>query len=118
MYRVIKQETEPNKGYEKNDGTRITVPDMAEPLDVLLTRFRRGEQINTKRPVFNGDVELPNLKKMDLTEVDEYSREAKTNINQLNKKGNEIKQKIKKTQYDDKVRKEQQSQKPDAEPSV
>jgi hypothetical protein len=115
MFRVIKSESLPKNSKEVNGGQKMTVPDMAEPLDVLLTRFRRGEQINTKRPVFNGDVELPNIKKMDLTEVDAYSRNAKNNINQLNKKGNDIKKEIQKAQYDDKKRKESESKKSDTE---
>lgn len=73
MIRVIRQETIHKTFYELNNGEIVTVPDQVDGINEMLIRFRRGE-LATKRSVFNNDTELPDLRKMDLTEVDELKR--------------------------------------------
>lgn len=91
MLRVVREEVIPPN--EKGGGEKITKPDMAPSLGTMLNRFRRGLPVdmNQKRPVYNGDEDLPNLKKMDLTEIDEYSRNLKQKVKNLNKDEQDIK---------------------------
>lgn len=89
MVRVVREVIPPN---EKGGGQRITKPDMAPSIASMVDRFRRGlpQQVKNYQPVYNGEVELPDIKKMDLTEIDEYSRNVKSEINELKIKGGEI----------------------------
>lgn len=91
MYRVVRQEVIPPN--EKGGGKIITRPDMAPSLGTMLNRFRKGLPVdfNQKKPVYNGDEDLPNLKKMDLTEIDEYSRNLKDKVKNLSKDEQDIK---------------------------
>ena len=91
MDRVIKSEISTRN--EINNGITKTVPDQAPSLGSMLKRFQRGLPVDVKRnqPIYNGDVDLPNLKKMDLTEIDEYSRNLKQNIKTQKHEQTEIK---------------------------
>lgn len=93
MFRVIKQEQESPNSFEKNNGKRITVPDQVQGLNEMLARFRRGE-VPLKKGVYNNDAELPDLRKMDLTEVTEYKNSISKTI-----QSEKIKQKQIKSQH-------------------
>jgi len=96
MINVIKDEVQHPHNYERGFSPTKTVPDMSEPLDVLLKRFTRGGDVKQFRPVYNGDTELPNVKSMDLTEVDEYSRNLKNQVQNGKKEKASLEQQIEK----------------------
>lgn len=104
MIRVIRQETIHKKFYELNNGIIVTVPDQVEGINEMLIRFRRGE-IATKRPVYNNDTELPELRKMDLTEVDELKRSLTETV-----KNEKSKQKTIRKAYNDSKKSTEQSE--------
>lgn len=79
MIRVIRQEEISSQFYEKGNPKQITIPEMSEPVSDMLKRFRRGE-LPFKQSVYNMDEELPNLKKMDLVDVDNFKREINQTI--------------------------------------
>jgi hypothetical protein len=79
MYRVIKQEVESPKRFEKNNGNIKTVPDQVQGLNEMLARFRRGE-VPMKKSVYNNDAELPDLRKMDLVDVSELKNSISKKI--------------------------------------
>ena len=79
MIRVIRQEELPKNAYEHNNGKKITIPDQVEGVNEMLQRFRRGE-VSAKRSVYNNDNELPDLRKMDLVDVDDLKRDLNKTI--------------------------------------
>jgi hypothetical protein len=90
MYRVIKQDTESPKRFEKNNGKKLTVPDQAQGLNEMLARFRRGE-VPMKKSVYNNDAELPDLRKMDLVDVSELKNSISKKITDEKKEQSRIK---------------------------
>lgn len=100
MIHVIKSEEECKNFYEKNNGISLTVPDMDEPVVDMLKRFRRGDDVTTRRPIFNGDTELPDMKKMDFTDVSAFTKQAKENVIKHNNDVKNTEKKIRKAQDD------------------
>lgn len=99
MIRVVRQEVLPKNAYEHNNGKKITIPDQVEGVNEMLQRFRRGE-VSAKRSVYNNDNELPDLRKMDLVDVDDLKRDlTKTITDEKNKQ-----KQIRKTYNDTKKR--------------
>lgn len=92
MIRVVRQEVLPSN--EVNNGKQITVPDMTESVEDMLKRFRRGE-IAFKKSVYNNEADLPDLRKMDLTEVDEYKRNLNQTIENAKNQKNNIERQFK-----------------------
>lgn len=61
----------------------LTIPDMAMPLAEILRRFAVGQPIDgIKAEIYNDDEEIPNVKEMDLTEIDELVQHYKDKIQQ------------------------------------
>ena len=79
MIRVVRQEELPKTAYEHNNGKKITIPDQVEGVNEMLKRFRRGE-VSAKRSVYNNDNKLPDLRKMDLVDVDDLKRDLSKTI--------------------------------------
>lgn len=79
MIRVVRQEVLPKNAYEYNNGKKITIPDQVEGVNEMLARFRRGE-VSAKRSVYNNDNELPDLRKLDLVDVDQLKRDLNNTI--------------------------------------
>lgn len=86
MIRVVRQEELPKNAYEHNNGKKITIPDQVEGVNEMLQRFRRGE-MPAKRSVYNNDNELPDLRKLDLVDVDDLKRDLSNTI--TNEKANQ-----------------------------
>ena len=64
-----------------------TVPDQSLTMRQLLDRYAKGLPLEAKEPVYYGeDTEIPNFKKMDLTEIDEYRKNLNEDITRLSKK--------------------------------
>lgn len=79
MNRVVRQEELPKTAYEHNNGKKITIPDQVEGVNEMLQRFRRGE-VSARRSVYNNDNELPDLRKLDLVDVDDLKRDLSKTI--------------------------------------
>lgn len=58
----------------KIGGTSMTVPDQAMTVQEIIKRSRNGGVINTNKweAVYNGDILLPDVSKMDFTDLEEY----------------------------------------------
>lgn len=80
----------PEKG-ESNTRPSLTVPDMTLSIkDILLNHTRgRALPILAQEPVYNGDVLIPNPKKMDMTDVDEMRRSIREQNDEIKKTANE-----------------------------
>lgn len=65
-------------GYEKNGLPSKTIPNDALSISDLIKRQERGLPLDAnKRAVYAGmDIELPNLKRMDLTEIASFKKEV------------------------------------------
>lgn len=62
--------------YEKPVGKSMTVPDMALSIKEILDRFARGLPLDNERiPMYHGEDMPPDIKKMDLSEVEDLKRE-------------------------------------------
>lgn len=61
---------------EVTKGSSLTVPDMALSISQILENATRGinPQIRGLLPVYNEDILLPDVRKMDLTDIDQYKR--------------------------------------------
>lgn len=60
----------PTKG-EKNTLPSMTIPDMSFTIQEILIRFSKGLPIsgNASKPVYNGELLVPDVKKMDISEI-------------------------------------------------
>lgn len=63
-----------------SDEPSLTVPDMSIPLEVLVKRYTRGEQVTTFQPVYTDDPSFDNIEKMDPIERLEAAKHLKTSI--------------------------------------
>lgn len=69
-----------NKG-ELNTLPSETIPNQSMSIQEILSRWTRGlPMTGAKVPVYNGDDLLPDLKKMDLVELDELKRSVKDGV--------------------------------------
>lgn len=67
------------KHIEQNNGVSLTTPKMDISPKELLRRLTKGLPLDntTRRPIFRGDIEVPNFKRMDITEQLSMLEEAK-----------------------------------------
>lgn len=67
---------------ERSTRPSLTVPDQSMSLQTILQKFATGQPIDgVKAEIWNGDEEdLPDVKKMDLTEIDDLMTEYKNRI--------------------------------------
>ncbi|QCS37352.1 hypothetical protein [Tortoise microvirus 90] len=70
---------------EKSGGISQTVPDQSLSLRELVTRQSQGLPIPMKHPIFS-DQEIPDLKKLDLAEIQELKEVAASQVNSLRQK--------------------------------
>lgn len=72
------------KFQEVNHKPSMTVPDQTMSLKQLLDRYRRGLPVigNDSEPIYYGEegMDLPDLKKMDLSEIAELKAQVQENI--------------------------------------
>lgn len=67
-------------------GPSVTVPDQAMSVKEILDRFARGLPLGGVRvPVWDGEEEVPDFRKMDLADVETFMRENKQEIEYLQK---------------------------------
>lgn len=58
-----------------------TIPDQSLTMRQLFDRYAKGLPLEAKDPVYYGeDDEIPDFKKMDLTEIDEYKKNLSADI--------------------------------------
>jgi len=70
----------PHTGEVNNMPSR-TIPDQTLSMQEILTRYARGLPLtNGKQPIYNGDEDLPDLKTMDLAEIQEYKENIQSQI--------------------------------------
>lgn len=111
---------------ETNTKPSLTVPDATMSLRELLDRYGRGLPVNGSEPVYHGEeVELPNLRAMDLTEIQALReasaeqvknlQEQATNESNTKKAAKEAASKKKQRIYD---AMEKQLEQADAKPAV
>lgn len=67
--------------YEKNGKPSMTQPDMTYTPQELLIRYAKGLPMDKLSDhYYHGDTELPDLRRMDLTEVDDLAYQAKQQL--------------------------------------
>lgn len=87
---------------EKNSGTVMTIPDKTISIKEMMRRIEAGIPLgghmgrNKEENAYYNDELLPNLKKMDLVEIDELGRSLSEEL----KQGQEKLSTIKKIQYE------------------
>lgn len=89
---------------ERNNGKSLTVPDQTMSIKELLRRHQNGMMPQGYEPVYDPDDELPDFRKMDLTEVDELRSKQVELINQFKKEQNELKTKLQKFRHEEEFR--------------
>lgn len=66
-----------------------TIPDETMTIDQIVRRFTKGLPLEGKQAVYLGEDEIPDIKRMDLTEIDEYKQmlaeDIKHTANELKK---------------------------------
>ena len=74
--------------YEINGSPSETIPDQTMSLKTLLERHARGLPItgNNSEPVYNGDQEMPDLNKMDISEIHALKMAIKSDIQKMQTK--------------------------------
>lgn len=77
-----------DKKNERNTKPSMTVPDQALPMREILTRFAKGIPVGVKTPVYNGEELLPDIKKMDLVDIQELKEAIKDEISDLTHQAN------------------------------
>lgn len=70
--------------YEENRQPSMTIPDQTLSLHELLVRHARGLPVsgNDMEPLYHGEEELPDLKKMDLSEIHDLKTAVKNDISE------------------------------------
>lgn len=82
----------PDKG-EVNDQPSKTIPDQTMSIREIVARFQRGLPIDAgKVPIYHGeDIELPDIRKLDLVEIQEMKQQIGEDITNLENQYNELK---------------------------
>lgn len=88
------------KNYERNNLPSMTIPDQSLSVKDILKRYARGLPLyqNPQQPIYEGDeMELPDLRKMDLAEIQElreYTQEKiKTTRENLEQQARKLREK-------------------------
>lgn len=68
------------KEREKNFGPSKTVPDQTMSLKTILERYSRGMPIEGQEGVYNGEDIVPDLRRMDLSEIADLTEEVRDAI--------------------------------------
>lgn len=85
--------------HEKNGLPSLTVPNQAMSIQEIMRRFAQGLTVEGERvPVYNGEEELPDLKRMDLVDRQEFAEHVKETITESRKKLKELDEEEKKKQ--------------------
>lgn len=96
----------PQKG-EVNTLPSETVPDMSMSVNEILTRFAQGRPLSVSNNLhYTGDEYTPDVRTMDLVELEEMRRANAERINELNNKLEEVDKEKKSKKEKDKLRKE------------
>lgn len=84
------------KNYEKSDMPSLTVPDQTMSITEILRRYASGLPLDKgKVPIWEGEEELPDIKRMDLVEIQELTQAAQEVITDAEEKLNKRQQKLK-----------------------
>lgn len=67
---------------ETSDLASKTVPDQALSLKELITRHTRGIPIPTFRPVYDGDLNMPDISRMTAIELQDYYEDLQSYIDE------------------------------------
>lgn len=96
----------PQEG-EVNTLPSETVPDMSMSVNEILTRFAQGRPLSVSNNLhYTGDDYTPDVRTMDLVELEEMRRANAERINELNKKLEEVDKEKRSKKEKDKLRKE------------
>lgn len=75
------------KNYEKNNGISLTVPDQTMSIRTILERYSRGLPIGGRTDVYyDEEDEMPDIKSLDLSEIQEMRENAKQTIEKYSRK--------------------------------
>lgn len=86
----------PVKG-ESSKLPSMTVPDQSMSVQEILRRYASGlSPLGERVPVYDGDEEVPDLKKMDLAEIEQLKKDTSDYIANV---GSEIRNKVKKPKF-------------------
>lgn len=68
--------------YETNSLPSQTVPDQTIPLKTLLDRYAKGLPLsgNPGQPIYHGEEEMPDLSRMDISEIHNLQKAVKSDI--------------------------------------
>lgn len=69
---------------EINNMASKTIPDQSMSITEMLTRNAHGMPLNAKIPYYNGDEVMPDLKKMDISEVHAIVSQNRQKIKEIN----------------------------------
>jgi len=71
------------KYLETNSGKSLTVPDQTYSLRRLLENHTRGNALPTAQPIWDGENDLPDIKTLDLVEIEEFQKAISEQTQQL-----------------------------------
>lgn len=79
---------------EKNTLPSMTQPDQAMSVSEIKARFQSGRPVSrNENMLYSGNVYIPNIARMDLTEQTELKNAMQENINKIRNEANELKKK-------------------------
>jgi len=107
--------------YEYSDKPSQTIPDQTMSVKEILSRYSRGLPLEgNKTPIYNGEEIIPDLRRMDLSEIQEMQQENQRYITEETEKiETEQREKKRKKKYEEietelreKIKKENESHAP------
>jgi hypothetical protein len=74
--------TKYKREYEVINGKSLTIPDQTMSIEQIMKRYAAGMSLGgtNKVPIYNGEEDVPDFKRMDLAEIEEYKRGLKQYI--------------------------------------
>nr|QJB20956.1 MAG: hypothetical protein [Microvirus sp.] len=95
--KIQKKYTDNLENRQVNTGsTSLTVPDQALTVQDIMQRNQQGNQVynNKYEAVYNGELEIPNVDKMDFVDLENYRMVLNEKHRQVEKEYNEFKNSI------------------------
>lgn len=94
------------KYYEKNILPSLTIPDQSYTIAEIIDRFTRGLNFEGIRVPIYSDEDFPDIRNLDISEIDEIRRANQKNQNELRQRLNEEEKLRKKKIRDEYIQKE------------
>lgn len=70
--------------YEKVSSVSMTIPDQSMTVKEIMDRYARGLPVNGERsPVYHGEEFVPDLERMDLSEIEDLKSQVTADIKEL-----------------------------------